>query len=221
MNDNYNKIDFLKEYSIDNHKIMAMEQEKRNRLIQEAMREFSRGYKAANTDRITQNAGISKGLLFHYFGSKKELFLFLVKYAVDLVTGQYIKLSFESRDFLENMWKISLLAIDLTYKYPETYQFLVKGFFSLNEIFPEGLPREFGNPTEELMFKIYQSADTSYFRDDIDPDKARQIIIWTMKGFSDRLLLYGSDIDNYKRHYEDIETELKEYLQVLRKILYR
>ncbi len=221
MNDNDNKIDFLKEYSIDNHKIMAMEQEKRYRLIQAAMQEFSRGYNAANTDRITHNAGISKGLLFHYFGSKKELFLFLMKYAVDLVTGEYIKVSFESQDFLENMWKVSLLAIDLTYKYPETYQFLVKGYFSLNEIIPEGMPREFGNPTEELMLKIYQNTDTSFFRDDVDPDKARQIIIWTMKGFSDKLLIYGSDIDNYKAHYEEIQTELKEYLQVLRKILYR
>ncbi len=221
MNHNDSKIDFLNEYSIDNHKIMAMEEEKRNRLIQVAMQEFSKGYGAANTDTITKKAGISKGLLFHYFGSKKKLFLFLMKHAVDIVTGEYIKVSFKSRDFLENLWKVSLLAIEMTYKYPELYEFLTKGYFSLNEVFPEGLPQEFGNPTEELMLKIYQNTDRSLFRDDIGLDKARNIIIWTMKGFSDQLLVYGSDVDNYKAHYDEIKKELDEYLQILRKILYR
>jgi len=39
------------------------------------------------------------------------------------------------------------------------------------------------------MIKIYQNADTYFLRDDFDPGKVRQIIIWTiiiwtMKGFS-------------------------------------
>jgi hypothetical protein len=74
---------------------------------------------------------------------------------------------------------------------------------------------------EEMMLQIYQNADTSLFRNDIDAEKACNIIIWTMKGFSDKLLDYGSDLDDYKAHYDEIGKELDQYLQILKKILYR
>lgn len=57
------------------HKFMTMEAEKRERVINAALKEFSKGYMAANTDVIVKEAGISKGMLFHYFGSKRGLFL--------------------------------------------------------------------------------------------------------------------------------------------------
>ena len=40
------------------------------------------GYKHASTDDIVGEAGISKGLLFHYFGSKLGLYSFLYDYSV-------------------------------------------------------------------------------------------------------------------------------------------
>jgi TetR/AcrR family transcriptional regulator len=216
-----NNLEFIGELDINNHKIMSMESEKRDRIIQSAMQEFCKGYRAANTDEITKNAGISKGLLFHYFGSKKGLFLFLMKYAAETVRSEYIKVIIDSRDFLENLRKVSLLAMDLTFKYKLIYEFMVKGFFSLNEVFPEGLPKDIHNPTQQMMLQIYQNTDTSLFRDDIDIEKSRNIIIWTMKGFTDKLLVYGNEVENYKAHYDEIMKELDEYLQILRKILYR
>lgn len=214
-------LQFLGEYDINNHKIMSMESEKRDRIIQSAMQEFCKGYSAANTDEITKNAGISKGLLFHYFGSKKGLFLFLMKYAGEIVSSEYLKVTIDSRDFLVNLRKLSFLAMDLTFKYKLIYDFMVKGYFSLNEVFPEGLPKDIHNPTEEIMIQIYQNTDTSLFRNDIDIEKARNIIIWTMKGFSDKLLVYGIEVENYKVHYDEITKELDEYLQILHKILYK
>lgn len=214
-------LQFLGEHDINNHKIMSMESEKRDRIIQSAMQEFCKGYSAANTDEITKNAGISKGLLFHYFGSKKGLFLFLMKYAGEIVSSEYLKVTIDSRDFLVNLRKLSFLAMDLTFKYKLIYDFMVKGYFSLNEVFPEGLPKDIHNPTEEIMIQIYQNTDTSLFRNDIDIEKARNIIIWTMKGFSDKLLVYGIEVENYKVHYDEITKELDEYLQILHKILYK
>lgn len=58
------------------HKVMRIEDEKRERIIVAAMQEFVKGYRNASTDRIVQSADISKGLLFHYFGTKKKLFFF-------------------------------------------------------------------------------------------------------------------------------------------------
>ncbi|MDR2572521.1 MAG: TetR/AcrR family transcriptional regulator, partial [Oscillospiraceae bacterium] len=65
------------------HKIMAMDPEKRDRVINAAMKEFRKGFKSACTDEIVREAGISKGLLFHYFGTKDGLYDFLLKNATE------------------------------------------------------------------------------------------------------------------------------------------
>lgn len=58
--------------------------EKRNAILQAGIAEFSRkAYSDASTDAITRQAGISKGLLFHYFGSKKAFYLACLRAALD------------------------------------------------------------------------------------------------------------------------------------------
>lgn len=52
-------------------------------IISAGIREFSqKTYKEASTDSITKACGISKGILFHYFGSKKEFYLFCLESAM-------------------------------------------------------------------------------------------------------------------------------------------
>lgn len=52
-------------------------------LFNAALKIFSmRGYQFASTDDIVKEAGISKGLLFHYFGSKSGLYSFIYDYSV-------------------------------------------------------------------------------------------------------------------------------------------
>ncbi len=211
----------LHDIDINTHKIMSMEQEKRQRVINSAMEEFSKGYRKANTDTIVQNSGISKGLLFHYFGTKKDLFLFLIKYSLDILSGEFQKQSFESHDILENLWKLSLVSVDLTMRYRLIYSFVVPAFFTLKEDFPEQMPTDHQSPTEEILAKCFQNFDRSLFRDDVDIPKACNVILWTIKGFSDSLMAYGHNIEDYKPHYEKIEKELSEYMTLLRKTFYK
>ena len=51
-----------------NDKFFDLKQEKQDRMINASLKIFSRGgYRHASTDEIVKEAGISKGLLFHYF----------------------------------------------------------------------------------------------------------------------------------------------------------
>jgi AcrR family transcriptional regulator len=142
MNRRKSDVKFMYGETLDRHKIMSMEEEKRGRLIQAAMQEFTKGYSLANTDEITKNAGISKGLLFHYFGSKKGLFLYLMQYGSETVKSDYLKVTLDSRDFLENIRKVSFRAIQLSFQSPILYKFLGKAYFSLNEVFPKESQRK-------------------------------------------------------------------------------
>ena len=193
--------------------------------INSALKEFSKGYTAANTDDIVKEAGISKGLLFHYFGSKRGLFLFLIKYTLDIFFTEYDKVISESHDLLENIRIGSKLKMELSFRYPLIFGFLVKAYSAIKDVFPEGLPGDlpYSSHMVEAMQQICQKSNNekTLFKEGIDSEKAQNIIIWTMNGFIDSLLRYGDDVDAYKAHYEEMVKELDEYLQILRKILYR
>ena len=66
-----------------NEKFFDLKKEKQDRMINAALKIFGmRGYSFASTDDIVKEAGISKGLLFHYFGSKLGLYSFIYDYSV-------------------------------------------------------------------------------------------------------------------------------------------
>ena len=65
-----------------NDKFFDLKQEKQNRIINAALKVFARNrYRHASTDEIVKEAGISKGLIFHYFESKAGLYEFLFEYS--------------------------------------------------------------------------------------------------------------------------------------------
>ena len=58
----------------------------RKRIVETAMRHFVKyGYEAATTEDIARKAGISKGSIFHHYGSKEALFLEAYKKAASLL----------------------------------------------------------------------------------------------------------------------------------------
>lgn len=73
-----------------------MKQEEKNRLSRQrilaaAMQEFSEnGYESASLNTICAKHSISKGILYHYFKDKKELYLLCVKECFDALTS-YLK----------------------------------------------------------------------------------------------------------------------------------
>ena len=70
-----------------NGKFFDLKKEKQDRMINGALKVFAQqGYRHASTDDIVREAGISKGLLFHYFGSKLGVYTFVYDYSVRYMT---------------------------------------------------------------------------------------------------------------------------------------
>ena len=69
-----------------NGKFFDLKKEKQDRMLNAALKIFAlQGYRHASTDDIVKEAGISKGLLFHYFESKLGLYSFVYDYSVRFV----------------------------------------------------------------------------------------------------------------------------------------
>jgi TetR/AcrR family transcriptional regulator len=215
--------EFVKEYDIREHKFMAMEEEKRERVIDAALKEFSQGYTTASTDDIVKEAGISKGLLFHYFGSKRGLLLFLVKYVLSIFYSEYEKAISYNNDFLENIRMGSKVKLGLSVRYPLMFKFMIKAHSAMKEAFPEGLPGDLAYSPLMTMQLVCQRSDNdkALFKEGIDREKAQNIIMWTVNGLIDNLLRYGDDFNAYEAHHDELIKELDEYLLTLRNVLYR
>ena len=69
-----------------NEKFFDLKKEKQDRMINAALKVFAEnGFRRASTDEMVKEAGISKGLLFHYFTSKTGLFEFVYDYSVKYI----------------------------------------------------------------------------------------------------------------------------------------
>jgi AcrR family transcriptional regulator len=206
---------------IESHKIMSMEPEKRDRIINAAMREFSKGYKNASTDEIVKEAGISKGLLFHYFGSKEKLYEFIILDSIDLMTSNYFDLiNFEQTDILDRIWQMSLLKMDLSRKYPLLFEFATAAYVNEREN-----PSKFAETFREIQSKVavnaFKNIDYSVFKDGIDPEKAINIIWWSLMGYANSLVPDEKNIADFKLEYERYLSEMQEYFDIFKKIFYR
>jgi AcrR family transcriptional regulator len=194
------------------HKIMQMEPEKRDRVINAALVVFRHGYEHTSTDDIVREAGISKGLLYHYFGTKKELYGFLLSYSVDLITKEYTHLlNLEQTDILDLLRQSLLLKMDLSYKYPALFDFLGAAYSG----------GELGGIQSGLTDKVLAGADLSLFKDGIDAQKAVKIIHWSITGYSNSQVSKDKSIGDYQAQYETYLKEIDEYFHIFRKIFYK
>lgn len=85
-----------------NQKFFNLSDEKRKRIIDAGYRVFSENkYKKSPMSEIATEAEISKSLLFHYFKNKKELYLYLYDYGVEIIMEEALKEKlFQEKDFL-------------------------------------------------------------------------------------------------------------------------
>jgi len=208
-------------------KFLSLDKEKQERIINAAMKEFLVGYKKASTDNIVREAGISKGLLFHYFGTKERLYDFLIDYAIDSIQKEYLDLiNLFQTDILDSIWQLSLLKQDLSMRLPSVFDFLTGVYAKVsNENKPtnEKLIR-FKQIQATTMAEIYAYADLSLFRDDIDPKTALEIIGWALTGFAESKItgipfeqIGKVSRDNYDLYVE----ELKKILGIFRLCFYK
>ncbi|NLB22998.1 MAG: TetR/AcrR family transcriptional regulator [Clostridium sp.] len=200
--------------------LTSIEREKRNNIINSAMKEFSKNsFQNASTNVIAKEAGISKGLLFHYFGTKERLYKFLEFFSIKVVTDEIVnKMDWNQQDIFLRLKEISLIKFKLLEEYPylTDFSFVVFQDKTADEI----MQIEPGFPLE-LYSKIYtHNIDFTLFKDNIDQKKAVDIVRWTIEKYGDdfrgRVKTESIEFD-----YKQIEKEIYSYIDMLKKCFYK
>jgi len=204
-------------------KFLNLDKEKQDRIINAAIKEFAeKGYDRASTNEIVKEAGISKGLLFHYFQNKKQLFLFLFDYCYELVTDEfYKKINFKETDFFRRMRHAIMIKADMLGTYPDIFKFIQEVFLEESAEIKVEFDRKKSELTQINMEKAYKGIDFSKFRDDVDLTKIIKIINWTFEKMSDEAIEKAKLSPTHEFNYQAIQAEAEEYFEVLIKCFYK
>ena len=199
-----------------NEKFFDLKKEKQDRMINGALKVFAlNGYAHASTDDIVKEAGISKGLLFHYFVSKLGLYSFVYDYSVrymmlELSTG----VSKEEKDYFKLLGQIKQAQLQVMKTYPYMVLFLNKSRQeNVSEALVETedkrsiLPEEYG--------RIVAQTDMSGFLSGVDAEKLHKTIEYMAEGLMEEHFISGSF--QPELYYE----ELKQYLDMMKKLTWK
>jgi TetR/AcrR family transcriptional regulator len=193
--------------------------QKQNKIIDAALLAFgANGYKKASVSDIAAIAGISKAMVFHYFGTKKELYLYLLRYCYDIISEALNeKLDISISDFFDRIMLSSEIKISVLNKHPATLSFLINAYYESNEEVKDEI-KAILSQGEDFRNKIaFDGMDTSKFKDGVDPRLVLKILIWMAEGFGNSLKERGVT----KENYDKLVGEYYECMDLLKKNLYK
>lgn len=183
------------------------------------LEEFVRaGYSSASTNTMCKNAGISKGLLFYYFRSKKDLSLYLADYCTKILSDSfYDGIILERDDIFERMITLTLRKWALYVKYPLEYGFLAKLLLDCPPEIEQKLIQMKKDNLERAMRTIMDNLDLSDLRSDIDKAKAIELVLFVLEGFKAKNIeKYRMNPRPFSELHDEILLEMKEYLKLCR-----
>lgn len=195
-------------------------EEKRERIVMTALKEFSeKEYSAASTNAIAKNAGVSKGILFRYFGDKAGLFLYLISWC-----DKQILLAAASDHALDGNDVIDVVLSSLQSKMRAAKRRPLETAFYV-KAFQTDVPPEIRRFLEvrieasmQIMKRIEEGFDESKLKAGYSKSQVMNVINWVVEGLTREFIespamAFGD--------YESIRAEVEAYMLLLRKMFFK
>ena len=199
-----------------NEKFFEIKNEKQERILNAAIKVFAlNGYRKASTDVIVTEAGISKGLLFHYFTNKLSLYEYIIDYSIKYMNFEFTtSVSKYEKDFFELQMMMEQAKIRVMKIYPYMQQFLASLKYE-TDAKAKAVIGENAYALESMFNVIYKQADTSKFEEYVVVQKVVDMIRWMSDRYLREHLVEGdTDVDV-------LVSEFSKYLKMLRAHFYR
>ncbi len=203
----------------------ALPEDKRQKILQASLGEFAEhGYINASTNRIVKAAGISKGLLFHYFGSKKKLFLYVLDHTIHHLMGKMNRYSAAlTGDLFETMGQYALIKMQIGIEEPQMYHILYDVYVNLPVEIKEELMERYGQILSDQRKSFIMTMDPSRLREGVTAETAANLITDFLDGY------YQRSIDQYKAmtpdellaSMDDMKEEIMGYLYIIKRGIYK
>ncbi|WP_353462881.1 TetR/AcrR family transcriptional regulator [Mammaliicoccus sciuri] len=208
-----------------NDAFYKLDEEKRQKIINSGLMEFSNyGYQQSSTNRIVENVGIGKGMLFYYFKNKKGLFKFLVDYSLDFIEEYYFKqIDTSEKDIFNRLVKQAKIKSNLMTIHPHMSKFLTK--IVLEESENHYISEEQDQYIKQLQSKVqnalFEDLDKDLFKENLNVEMSINIIKYSIDGLAEsmktRITHQMIEQNDYQSFYDEFDLYIKE----MRKIFYK
>lgn len=195
-------------------------EDKQEMILSAGIREFSqKSYKEASTDSITKACGISKGILFHYFGSKKEFYLFCLERAM-----QKLNTPTESPGDAANFYDILFSSMDekmalCTHYRDEMHMVNMASRDAATEIAmrkAELLQRYAVQKKMESATTLKRALQTLPLKDGINLQVMVECVsLYCNAVLNKYLIQYQQTPDDFFKNREAIQSEMKQYFDMM------
>lgn len=158
---------------------------KQYNIINAALEAFgNNGYKKTSVSDIASAAGISKAMIFHYFGTKKELYLYLLSYCWDIVTDEMNKkLDKSVTDLFDRILMASDIKISVMKKHPALLSFMTNAYYETDkEVEPDIREHISINSDKFNTADVMSGIDYSRFKESIDTRLVIKMLIYFSEG---------------------------------------
>ena len=199
--------------------------EEQERILAACVAEFAEhGYRQASTNAIVRRAGIPKGTLFFYFGSKKELYL----YVIDQAVARYTALSEQDAadppdDLFERLLYFGQARMRFAIGQPHLYRLFFNAFVNAPEEIRAGLQNRFSDYAAVSMQRLFQGLDRSPFRADVPVERVVDLVFLVLEGIYNRYLSrwQGLGAEQSLEWVEQMTAEVRAYFELIKKGVYR
>jgi len=183
----------------------SLRAEKQEHIINAALTVFGRnGYKKASVADIAGEAGIAKGMVTYYFGSKKNLYLYLAGMCGRLVIEEIEKSLVPGvSDFFEKMKMMTDMKVAMMKKHPAIFSFLASIYYETDREVAEDLQQFMAGNMGARERLLLADIDASKFKEGVDPRLLDKFFVWASEGMANDLLMNrGMDrIDTFAQDF--------------------
>ena len=187
-----------------NERFFELPQEKRRRMMNAGYRVFAQNsYKKSPMSEIAEAAGISKSLLFHYFGNKRGLYLFLWEQCLQM-TQQVLEAygCYEDLGFFEQMRRGLRAKMALTREYPEMAMFALKSFYEKDPAIQPVIRESYARHLASRGYGTVKSLRREDFGPGVNLPMMYREMFLASEGYVWEMLLRGDvDADRMEREF--------------------
>lgn len=201
-----------------------LSEEKRQLIFDVALKEFAEnGYAKASTNNIVNEAGISKGILFHYFGSKKKLCIYVMEKGISTLLAELRSYGpYEYEDIIKRVTCFSKRKVRLTIKYPQIQKLFIKLMVENPKDIEAELNAIIAKLYSEVMPDFTTNLDISELRENVDLKKAIEMVMMISESLSKKYLaIYKDDFESMYKDMDKIYTEYMEFMEILKQGIYK
>ncbi len=177
-------------------KFLALPADKKTTIIDAAMKIFGAvGYKKASAKDIADAAGISKGMIFHYFGSKQKLYLYLVDLSFEeIITTFTEKVTKEIDDFFDRIKFGTEVKLSILKKHPALMEFLTSVYLETDSEVKSEINKRLKDSESFRDELVLTDLGVEKFKESVDPKLVLEILIKFSEGYVSSIS-HGESLD--------------------------